>query len=721
MSNYIELKRGGYLVNTSMGPVQVGVPPETIKDTMIMEQGVPAFFILPITLFDWIKGISVAEIEFPLYFNFFVKKQKTHVICHKEQIPRMKNVLQESLFGPEELDVHGDFDTTSITSTSCYFDLKKEIDYFRSSFTLDDLVSFIPFKNNSVSIGTKKSSKNLKINYNESSTSYEIIDNGELLCTTPSTIQYNAHHQLGERLAEPYIPPLFGITCLGPSHGFDPEQNTSGFILWLNYEGVMVDPPVESTEWLINSNVNPKLIDSIILTHCHADHDAGTFQKILEEGKITVYTTETILLSFLRKYSALSGISIDALCQLFTFQPIKIGEPVFIHSAKFVMTYSLHSIPTIAFSMQFQKNSFVYTSDHNNDPAKHTELLEQNVISKKRYEELTNFPWESDIIYHESGIPPLHTPVSFLASLPKQTQEKTHVYHIAEKDFPDNTSLNLARFGIENTFYRDVTPSEHIEAYKILSLLKHIDFFEEIPVSKAQEFITIVKQEKYSKGDRIISKDTIGDKFYIIYMGNVSVVGEDLKSRKIYGSYEYFGEVALVTQQNRAADVYAETNVILYTIERDEFLSFISGTDFESILKRLAKIRTSETWNLLSNSPYFKYCSASQKTWLESMFMPVEYTEKGIIQQEGKDTEFMYIIRNGTVHMSRKGEHVAVLSSGDLIGSMSEIYDDLPSSYTYTYEGDVSLFAMRSSEISIFAEKNPGIVMKIKYNYKELK
>lgn len=38
------------------------------------------------------------------------------------------------------------------------------------------------------------------------------------------------------------------------------------------------------------------------------DHDAGTFQKILCEKRIVVMTTKTIYESFIRKYSALSGI-----------------------------------------------------------------------------------------------------------------------------------------------------------------------------------------------------------------------------------------------------------------------------------------------------------------------------------------------------------------------------------------------------------------------------
>ena len=37
----IELERGGHIVNTKLGPVQFGVPPETIKDCMTMGIQIP--------------------------------------------------------------------------------------------------------------------------------------------------------------------------------------------------------------------------------------------------------------------------------------------------------------------------------------------------------------------------------------------------------------------------------------------------------------------------------------------------------------------------------------------------------------------------------------------------------------------------------------------------------------------------------------------------------
>ena len=33
---------------------------------------------------------------------------------------------------------------------------------------------------------------------------------------------------------ESFVPPYFGITMLGNSHGFDPKGTTTGFVVWIN-------------------------------------------------------------------------------------------------------------------------------------------------------------------------------------------------------------------------------------------------------------------------------------------------------------------------------------------------------------------------------------------------------------------------------------------------------------------------------------------------------
>jgi glyoxylase-like metal-dependent hydrolase (beta-lactamase superfamily II) len=67
-----------------------------------------------------------------------------------------------------------------------------------------------------------------------------------------------------------FAPPMFGVTVLGSSHGFDPKGSTSGYVLWVNRRGVMIDPPPHSSTILEQNQIHPSVIDAVIVTHCHA-------------------------------------------------------------------------------------------------------------------------------------------------------------------------------------------------------------------------------------------------------------------------------------------------------------------------------------------------------------------------------------------------------------------------------------------------------------------
>ena len=125
---------------------------------------------------------------------------------------------------------------------------------------------------------------------------------------------------------QPFEVPVFGVTMLGVSHGFDSKGKTTGFVLWLNRKGIMVDPPFNSSRILEEMGIPPQHIDGIILSHCHADHDAGAFQKILRQRRVKLYTSKTIRDSFMRKYAALTGFTTEFLENLFIPVPIKVGE-----------------------------------------------------------------------------------------------------------------------------------------------------------------------------------------------------------------------------------------------------------------------------------------------------------------------------------------------------------------------------------------------------------
>jgi Metallo-beta-lactamase superfamily len=165
-----------------------------------------------------------------------------------------------------------------------------------------------------------------------------------------------------------FHPPSFGLTVLGNSHGFDKKGSTSGYVLWINGRGIMIDPPPYSSAALEREGIRPQMIFGLIITHCHADHDAGAFQKVLTGSRLTIITTPTIYTSFIRKYSALSGLSPSLLKRSHRFRRGLIGQPLKFQGAVFHFTYTLHTIPCIAFKVDWGGRSMVFTGDHLNNP-----------------------------------------------------------------------------------------------------------------------------------------------------------------------------------------------------------------------------------------------------------------------------------------------------------------------------------------------------------------
>jgi len=165
-----------------------------------------------------------------------------------------------------------------------------------------------------------------------------------------------------------FHPPSFGVTVLGNSHGFDKNGSTSGYVLWVNGRGIMIDPPPYSSATLEREGIRRRTIVGIILTHCHADHDAGAFQKVLTGSPVVVITTPTIYKSFIRKYAALSALSPALLRHSHRHKSAIIGEPLRFQGANFYFTYTLHTIPCVAFRVEWRGRSMVFTGDHFNSP-----------------------------------------------------------------------------------------------------------------------------------------------------------------------------------------------------------------------------------------------------------------------------------------------------------------------------------------------------------------
>lgn len=84
-------------------------------------------------------------------------------------------------------------------------------------------------------------------------------------------------------------------------------------------------------------------------------------------------------------------------------------------------------------------------------------LYSQGILSKTRADAIRNMPLqETDLLLHEAGVPPLHTPFAVLDKLPKRIKKHMYIVHAAK--IPDEFDLRKAPTGTAGTLRLDELP-----------------------------------------------------------------------------------------------------------------------------------------------------------------------------------------------------------------------------------------------------------------------
>ncbi len=704
------LPRGGYYVPTAAGPIQIGIPPETIKDVMELKLDVPIAYVLPRELFDRRRGLSVAEFEFPTYYSFFLLKRRSRLVVFTKDIERrIRAIFQESLFGPTGEPLPSEFADGYPESHRPSF--KKESDYFRTlpgkgRLTVDDLVEFVVAEDGCAKIDGE-------VEIVERGDAVIVREHGKEIASVGASVSLPQRESTADPDAQAFsfMPPSFGVTVLGASHGFDPSGKTTGFLLWIGGRAILVDPPTDATDYLRQRGVAPKTIDGVILTHCHADHDAGTFQKLLEESQINLYTTPHILGSFLRKYSALSGLSEDLLRRTFSFHPVRIGAPIHVRGGELWFRYTLHSIPTIGFDAFYGNRSISISGDTLYEPERITKMFEDGVFTPQRYEDLITFPEHHSAILHEAGIPPLHTPTSALAALSDDVKKRLYLVHIAAKDVPQGVGLRAAREGLEHTIRVEPSATPRFaEAIELLDIFAMVDFLRDLPLPRARSLLQVSRRMTLPAGERIVTQGTRGDSFYIIVHGIVQIVKDGVPLKR-YRAGDYFGEMAILLDQPRQADAIAKTDVDLIAIDRNDFLQVLRGSEMLHRLERLVHSRDEGAWELLAKNSVLSSLTSAQKTQLQTYLVPTQADDSQVLWRAGDVPARAYLVDDAIVTMRCPEGELKPFTQGAFVGEVDALRNGGPSPSGARVTQTGKLFAIDRKDLTRFFEDNPGVYL----------
>jgi MFS family permease len=106
-------------------------------------------------------------------------------------------------------------------------------------------------------------------------------------------------------------------------------------------------------------------------------------------------------------------------------------------------------------------------------------------------------------------------------------------------------------------------------------LVNEVPMFAPLSLAGKERLATRLTAVDVPAGEVVVRAGEVGDRFYIIESGTVSI--ELPEGEKESGAGDYFGEIALLRDVPRTASVTAVTATRLYALERADFLAAVTG------------------------------------------------------------------------------------------------------------------------------------------------
>jgi small-conductance mechanosensitive channel/CRP-like cAMP-binding protein len=137
-------------------------------------------------------------------------------------------------------------------------------------------------------------------------------------------------------------------------------------------------------------------------------------------------------------------------------------------------------------------------------------------------------------------------------------------------------------FPVRNVFlhHAQAPEAQEASATRLERALRQIDLFRPLSDEELSRAAARCRPLHYAAGERIIEEGAPGDSFFILDRGEVEVSKEMGGVRRPLARLmegQFFGEMALLTGEKRAATVVAATDVDLFTLDKTGFHDIIVG------------------------------------------------------------------------------------------------------------------------------------------------
>jgi CRP-like cAMP-binding protein len=134
-------------------------------------------------------------------------------------------------------------------------------------------------------------------------------------------------------------------------------------------------------------------------------------------------------------------------------------------------------------------------------------------------------------------------------------------------------------------------------AHDWLSDLGDVRLFYGLPKRHLRRIAKLARVRRFTPGSPIVRAGEPGKSFYVLLDGKAKVIRAGGRSRRL-GPGDYFGEMALLDDAPRSADVVADSDLLTLTIERPGFVKLLRADPVlaHHLLRTLAaRLRAAES------------------------------------------------------------------------------------------------------------------------------
>jgi CRP-like cAMP-binding protein/tetratricopeptide (TPR) repeat protein len=201
--------------------------------------------------------------------------------------------------------------------------------------------------------------------------------------------------------------------------------------------------------------------------------------------------------------------------------------------------------------------------------------------------------------------------------------------------------------------------------------------FSELSPAALERLLRCVGMVELDAGDVLFRQGDVGDRLYVVVEGAVGVVAEGPPRVPLarLGEGEFFGEVAIATEEPRTATVEALCHTELLSVDRVAMSEIVAAEP--AVLKVLLRfLRDRLLDRLVRTSPLFAPFGGEDRQLLASRFRFLEAEAGAELVRQGQVAPGIYLLLAGQAEVVRKGGSgqpvpLATLGVGDLFGEIS--------------------------------------------------